>query len=186
MELPELLDRCRSGDRLAWETLVRQFQGRVYGLARQYASDPEEARDLAQEAFVRVWRSLNTFRGHETFVSWLLMLTRNLCVDQLRRKAARPPAQDVDSRTATGLADPADLPDEELVIARRRSLVQRAIARMTERNREVLILQEIHGLKVEEVASILKLPVGTVKSRASRARIELARTVLELDPSYQA
>ena len=114
------------------------------------------------------------------------MLTRNLCLDHVRRKGARPPFHDVDAEHAPDLADPSRAPDEEVALARRHSLVRRALARLTERSREVLILQEIHGLKVEEIASILGVPVGTVKSRASRARLELARTVVSIDPSYGA
>ncbi len=186
MEVAELLDRCRAGDRLAWEALIRLFQGRVFGLALQYAPDPEEARDLAQEAFVRVWRRLDTFRGHETFASWLLMLTRNLCLDHRRRAASRPPLHDVAVEEARELAGSGDAPDEQLALSRRRRLVRRAIARLTDLNREVLILQEIHGLDVGEIASVLRVPPGTVKSRAFRARLELARTVVALDPSYRA
>lgn len=183
-DLGELLDRCRAGDALAWETLVRRFQGRVFGVALHYMKDPEEARDVAQDAFVKVYRGLGSFEGHLTFPAWLLLVTRNLCIDQLRRRKARPPARDVAVDDGPEIASPAPGPDEEHDARDRRSLVYRALGRLTPINREIVLLKEIQGLSLDEVASILAVPVGTVKSRSSRARIELARHVLALDPDY--
>ena len=93
-ETAELVDRCRQGDDLAWERLVRTFQGRVYALAYHYVRDADAARDLAQEIFVRVYQKIDTFSG-QAFLPWLLRLARNLCIDRLRRIKARPPAHDV-------------------------------------------------------------------------------------------
>ena len=89
-----LVERCRRGDDLAWEQLVRGCQGRVYGLAWHYLPAVEDARDVTQEAFVRVYRQLYAFEGGR-FLAWLLRITRNLCIDQLRRRNARPPAEDL-------------------------------------------------------------------------------------------
>ena len=183
MELPELLDRCRQGDDLAWEALVRGYQGRVYGVAMHYVRNPEEARDLAQEVFVRVYRKLGTFRGHETFLAWLIRLTRNLCIDQLRRVKARPPAEDVVLDEGPEVADTRPTPEAATATESAKRLVHRALKRLSDPYREMILLKDIQGLRLDEIATMLDLPLGTVKSRSNRARIELARAVMEIDPS---
>ena len=183
-ETASLLERCRSGDDLAWEALIRQYQGRVYGLAFHYVRDREEARDLAQEAFVRVYRGLETFDGRHPFASWLLMITRNLCIDHLRRKKVRPPASDVQVDADVPIASPGTSPEDHVVRTGRHALLYRALARLTPINREIIVLKEIQGLSLDEIGSVLGVPLGTVKSRSSRARVELARHVLALDPGY--
>ncbi len=178
-----ILERCRQGDELAWEALVRQYQSRVYSVALQYVRDADEARDLAQDIFIRVYQRLNTFRGHETFLPWLLRVSRNAALDHLRRRKARPPRQDVQVEDGPPLPDQGPTPDVDWEVAGRRQLVHQALGRLNDTNREMILLKEIQGLKLEEIASILGIPVGTVKSRASRARTELAQAILALDPS---
>ena len=180
-----LVERCRQGDELAWEWLVRRSQGRVYGLAYHYLGSVEDARDVAQEAFVRAYRQLGTFEGNR-FMAWLLRITRNLCIDQLRRRRTRPPAEDLRADAAADAAprDAAPDPEQAWLTDARRRLVYRALQRLDGANREVILLKDIQGLKLGEIAGMLGLPIGTVKSRAHRARLELARQVLAIDPSY--
>ena len=185
-ETAELVDRCRQGDDLAWERLVRTFQGRVYALAYHYVRDADAARDLAQDIFVRVYQKIDTFSG-QAFLPWLLRLTRNLCIDRLRRIKARPPAQDVpveDDGQALAAAGPD--PEQAWLADTSKRLVHTALGRMTERNREIIMLKDIQGLTFDEIAELLSVPVGTLKSRSHRARVELARQVLAIDPSYGA
>ena len=179
-----LLDRCRRGDDLAWEALVRRFQSRVYGLAWQYVHDVDEARDMAQEAFIRIYRKLETFHGHETFVPWMLRLTRNLCVDRLRRRKARPPASDVALEDGPEIPDQAPGPARTAEATAEQNLVHRALASVTAANREMIVLKDIHGLNLQEIATLLGIPIGTVKSRSNRARLELARVIVNIEPSY--
>ncbi|HET6374004.1 MAG TPA: sigma-70 family RNA polymerase sigma factor [Candidatus Polarisedimenticolia bacterium] len=181
LDLGELLARCRRGDDLAWEALVRRFQARVYGLAFHYVRHAEEARDLAQEIFVRVYRKLDTFREEETFLPWMLRLGRNVCIDHLRRAKARPPATDLTIGEDMFLADTAPTPEAAWMADSRKRLVHRALQMLSEPYREMILLKEIQGLPLEEIASMLNLPLGTVKSRSSRARVELAHAVLALD-----
>ena len=180
-----LVERCRQGDDLAWEWLVRRCQGRVYGLAYHYLGSVEDARDVAQEAFVRVYRQLGSFDG-DRFTAWLLRITRNLCIDQLRRRRARPPAEDVPAGTDDGAAprDSAPDPEQAWLADVRRRLIHQALRRLDGASREVILLKDIQGLKLQEIAGMLGLPLGTVKSRAHRARLELARQVIAIDPSY--
>lgn len=183
-DLATLVERCRRGDDLAWEALVRRFQARIYGLAMHYLRDPEEARDMAQEIFVQVYRRLGSFREDENLVPWMLRVGRNLCIDRLRRIKARPPAADVVLDENTELAAEAPTPEDAAQAEGRRRLLERALGGMSDKHREVILLKDIQGLKIEEIADLLAEPVGTIKSRSNRARIELAARVRALDPSY--
>lgn len=182
IDLETLVARCRKGDDPAWEELVDRYQSRVFALAYRFFGDPEEARDVTQEAFLRIYRRLETFSGGD-FVPWMLRLTRNLCVDRLRRQKARPSA-DFPVEEAPEIPDPGPTPDASWVNNERKRLVYRAIKTMSGELREMIVLKEIRGLSLREIADHYGIPVGTVKSRSNRARIELARMVLELDPSY--
>ncbi|HJN43131.1 MAG: RNA polymerase subunit sigma-24 [Acidobacteria bacterium] len=185
-DIGALVERCRQGDGLAWERLVRRCQGRVYALAYHYMGGVEEARDLTQEVFVRVYQQLETYHG-EGFMAWLLRVTRNLCIDQIRRRKARPPAEDLraDDHEWT-MPDTAPDPEQSWLSDARKRLVYDALGKLNGQNREMILLKEIQGLQLKEIAEILGLPVDTVKSRSNRARIELARQVTALDPSYGA
>jgi RNA polymerase sigma-70 factor (ECF subfamily) len=183
MELSELLDRCRQGDELAWEALVRRYQARVYGLAYHYVHDAEEARDLAQEIFVRLYRKLESFKERETFLPWLLMIGRNACIDHLRRAKVRGAGSTGPLDEAQEITDTRPTPERIWIADSRKRLVHRALRSLSDQYREMILLKEIQGLKMEEIASLLSLPIGTVKSRSNRARIELARAVQQLSPS---
>jgi RNA polymerase sigma-70 factor (ECF subfamily) len=177
MDLETLLHRCRKGDELAWEALVRRYQAQVMGLTRHYLHNEEDARDAAQDVFIRVYRRLETAPDADRFWPWLCRVTRNLSLDRIRRRRARPPAEDllVDDAVALSSGDPT--PEEAFESEDRRQLVRRAMDTLGELSREVLLLREISGLRESEVAAMLEVPVGTVKSRANRARVELARAV---------
>jgi RNA polymerase sigma-70 factor (ECF subfamily) len=178
MELTSLLDRCRQGDNLAWEAFVRQFERRVYSIASGYAASPDEARDLTQDIFVRLFETRGRWAEGEVFVPWMVRVARNLCLDQLRRKKARPPAEDIQADEMWDLASADADPEAALEAAGRRGMVWRALRSLGHLSREVIQLKEIQGLSLEEVAAILRVPVGTVKSRSNRARLELAQQVL--------
>jgi RNA polymerase sigma-70 factor (ECF subfamily) len=186
LELETLLERCREGDELAWEALVRGFQGRVYGLAFHYLRDREEARDVAQEAFVRVYRNLDSFAEGGNFTAWLLRITRNCAIDRTRHLKARPPLEDTVVEETELPSDAHPTPDAGAILEERRRLLYRALDLMSAVNREMILLKDIQGLKQHEIAELLSLPLGTVKTRSFRARAELARRILELDPSYGA
>jgi RNA polymerase sigma-70 factor (ECF subfamily) len=175
MEIGDLLDRCRTGDELAWEALVRRFQARVHGLALLYLGNREEALDCSQDVFVRVYRHLDDCREADGFLPWLLRITRNAAIDRQRRHRARPSGRSVPLEEAESIAAPGPDPADELRATRRRDRVHSALDRLGSLNREIVILKEIQGLSFESVAGMLGIPVGTAKSRSNRARLELAR-----------
>jgi RNA polymerase sigma-70 factor (ECF subfamily) len=186
VEIAQLVDRCRRGDGLAWEMLVRRTHGRVFAVAYHYLRNADEARDMTQEVFVRIYERLGRFDADDRFLPWLVSIARNACIDRLRRIRARPPASDVRVEDGPPIESAGLGPEEAAAHEQRRRLLYRAMDQMSERSREILLLKEIQGLKVEEIAKLLTLPVGTIKSRASRARLELASRVRALDGSYGA
>ena len=180
MDLSLILNRCKSGDALAWEALVRRFQGRIYGVAVHYVGNPEDARDLAQEVFVRIYENLESCTDAGLFLPWLIRITRNACIDHLRRRKARAHGKDVALDQIAEPADSRDTPEQQWTDNSRKRLIHRALQELTELNREMILLKEIQGMQLDEIASLLKVPLGTVKSRSNRARIELAQKVMAL------
>ncbi len=161
---------------------MRRYQARIHALAISYVRNREEARDVAQEIFVRVYRKLSSFRDQENFLPWLLRLARNVCIDHLRRAKVRPAQAGVPLEDAPETTDPRRTPEAAAESEESRRLIYRALDQLSEANREIILLKEIQGLKLEEIASMLDIPLGTVKSRSNRARLELARAVLAIDP----
>jgi len=180
MEIAELIERCRQGDDLAWEAFVRQFQGRVYSITSAYASSRDEARELAQDVFIRLYETRGKWSQAEVFTPWLVRVARNLCLDHLRRKKARPPAEDVLADEMLDLSSTGGTPESELESAMERRLVWKALRALGGLSREVILLKEIQGLTFQEIAATLGIPIGTVKSRSNRARLELAEQVLAI------
>jgi RNA polymerase sigma-70 factor (ECF subfamily) len=180
MDLAMLLERCKAGDELAWEALVRQFQARVFGIAFHYVGNAEDARDLAQEIFIRIYKNLDLCGDEQMFVPWMIRISRNACIDHLRRKKARPAASDTAVEELIGLRAPGPNPEEHSLADSRKRLIHLAFRKLTALNREVILLREILELPLEDIAAMLKIPLGTVKSRINRARIELAERVRAL------
>jgi RNA polymerase sigma-70 factor (ECF subfamily) len=180
MELAQLIEGCRQGDDLAWEAFVRQFQGRIYSITSAYSTNRDEARELAQDVFIRLYDTRGRWAPAEAFTPWLVRVARNLCLDHLRRKKARPPAEDIIADEMLDLSSTGATPESELESSTERRLVWRALRALGGLSREVILLKEIQGLTFQEIAATLRIPVGTVKSRSNRARLELAEQVLAL------
>lgn len=180
MELAEQLDHVRQGDELAWEAFVRQFQSRVFGLAYHYVGNRADAGDLTQDVFIRVYEHLAKVPVADELLPWLLRITRNACIDHLRRRKARPPLWDIPVEELFGLSATGPNPEEQHLHALRRTVVHRALRELSDLNREIILLKEIQGLGLEEIAGMLEVPLGTVKSRSHRARLELAQHLTAL------
>lgn len=165
------MDRVRNGEPRAFEVLVRTYQHRVFGVAARMLGNTAEAEEVAQEVFLRVHRAIGEFRGEAKLSTWLYTITSRLCLGRLggrERRVARD-GEEVLTRLASGEADPAAaLERSELEVA-----LHRAIGELPEDRRVVVILRDLEGLAYEEIAAALELPVGTVRSRLHRARMDL-------------
>jgi RNA polymerase sigma-70 factor (ECF subfamily) len=172
----DLVRRYLSGDRGAFSTLVERHERRVYNLALRMTGREEDARDAAQDAFLTVLRKLSSFRGEAAFTTWLHRVTVNACYDLLRKRQRQPMLErgggpdDLPSPEPSPAPDHADAVDLSID-------VQRALREVPEDFRAVMILHDVQDLGQDEVATILGIPVGTVKSRLHRGRIALAKAL---------
>jgi RNA polymerase sigma-70 factor (ECF subfamily) len=165
----ELVRRHLAGDANAFNELARRHEKRVYNLAYRMLGRPDDARDAAQEAFLAAYRRLSAFRGDAAFSTWLYRITVNACYDVLRRRARDPEPAEIEDRD-TGSPDPADRTATAVD-------VQRALLRVPDEFRAALVLHDVQDLPYEDIAEILGVPVGTVKSRLHRGRVALARAL---------
>jgi RNA polymerase sigma-70 factor (ECF subfamily) len=173
-----LVERCLSGDDGAWDDLVRVHTRRVYALCYRFTGSDAEAQDLTQEVFLRVFRTLKTFRSTEgSFVTWLARLTRNLLIDHYRRtKQERVTDSIEDQLPVLEVSDAAAArPDRALAGREASEVLQAALQKLSPDLRETVILRDLQDMEYREIAMILKIPEGTVKSRLNRGRAELAR-----------
>jgi len=173
----ELVRRCRAGDSRAWEEIVHSFARRVYNLAYRFNGRHEQSEDLTQEVFVRVYRSLDQYDPEAGDLSnWLMRLARNLVIDDYRRRTRTPTDLGDDlNQYEFHLRSELDAPDRGVERAERARQVREAISRLPEDLRECVMLRDIEELTYQEIVETLGLPLGTVKSRINRGRIELAK-----------
>jgi RNA polymerase sigma-70 factor (ECF subfamily) len=180
----EIILRVRAGDTDAFEALVLEHQNKVYSLALRMVGNEEDARDMAQEAFIRAFNFLSGFRGDSKFSVWLYRLTSNICIDFLRSRSKKQTVSmtwtDEDGEEAGELEIPDDTwsPEQQLERSLTRESVRRGLDSLSPQYREILLLREISGLSYEEIAKALNLEEGTVKSRIFRARKKLCDFLL--------
>jgi RNA polymerase sigma-70 factor (ECF subfamily) len=186
-DLDVLLSRCRQGDPTAWEALVSRFQARIYGFSLHYLRDPEEARDAAQEIFLKMYRHLGGVRDGQSFLPWMLRLARNCCIDRIRsRKVLSLDLAATGSEATAERTACTPSPEDSMLETARRALLYRALARLTATSRQIVLLKDIEQLQLSDISSRLGLPLGTVKSRSNRARVELAKAVRSLEAAAEA
>jgi RNA polymerase sigma-70 factor (ECF subfamily) len=179
----QLVQQCLRGEGPAWEELVRRHTRRVFNLCYRFTGNATEAEDLSQEVFLRLYRTLASYKpAFGAFPTWLTSVTRNLLVDNYRRTRHDRQTDSIDdSMTQVEQKhSTARAPDKLAQAAELSVQLQRALARLSPELRESVILRDLQGLEYNEIQEVLQVPEGTVKSRINRGRIELARILVEM------
>ncbi|MBV9302258.1 MAG: sigma-70 family RNA polymerase sigma factor [Acidobacteriaceae bacterium] len=175
-----LVERCLRGEQAAWDELVRTHTRRVYAIAYRFTNKESEAQDLTQEVFLRIFKSLSSFRaGEGNFTVWLTRLTRNLLVDHYRRTKQDRVTDPLEDKLSNVESRTGQYSRTEGLLAGREAgeLLQAALQKLSPELRETVILRDLEELEYREIAKVLDVPEGTVKSRLNRGRAELARVL---------
>lgn len=180
MTVEELVRSAAKGNEESFAELVRLHEKKVYNLTLRMCSSPEDAADAAQEAFLSAWKGLPSFREEAGFSTWLYRLACNASIDLLRRRRRQRGGLSLDGgETVADPADPAPTPHEQAERMELRRAVEAGLAQLGDSHRQALILREMQELSYEEIAAVLEVDLGTVKSRISRARSALRKILLQ-------
>ena len=180
-----LVRRCLAGDAVAWEEIVQRYHRRIYNICYRFAGSPDDAQDLTQEVFIKMYRTLNSYDlGRGAFMTWVTTVTRNLLVDHFRKSKQDRKTDSLDTVTSEHedamplseqIPDKAAPPDSGVQSRETREAVHRALQKLSPELREAVILRDLQDMDYREIAGVLRVPEGTVKSRINRGRAELAR-----------
>ena len=180
-----LVRRCIAGDAAAWEEIVQKYHRRIYNICYRFTGSGTDADDLAQEVFIKMYRTLNTYdveRG--AFMTWVTTVTRNLLVDHFRKTRQDRVTDSLDATPSEHedalpigerIPDKGPGPDTNVQSREAKEAVQEALQRLSPELREAVILRDLQDMDYKEIATVLRVPEGTVKSRINRGRAELAR-----------
>ncbi len=177
-EIEALIQRCLQGDQFAWDAIVQQYRRKVFNVAYKFVGRHEEAEDLTQDIFLKIFKSLGTFDRRANFQTWLISVSRNLCIDHYRsvRQERLTIDRQVDPNELSPVShDPG--PIAAIEQQDRVALLREALAALPDSLRTAILMRDIQELSYQEIADRLHLPEGTVKSRINRGRTELARQI---------
>ncbi|QGU00183.1 RNA polymerase sigma factor RpoE [Candidatus Syntrophocurvum alkaliphilum] len=179
----QLVKKARDGDSEAFEELVSRYKNKVYSLSFRYMSNEEDAYDMAQEAFLKAFRSLRTFKGDASFSTWIYRITTNVCLDELRRRKRRIAPLSLNEPLATHEGDevekeiPDTSPTADILYEQKEfaGYIQHILDQIKPEHKTAIILRDMMDLTYEEISEVLNCSVGTVKSRLNRARTALRK-----------
>ena len=177
--------KAARGDASAFESLVMHYQGQIYRLCFRMTGNSEDAQDMTQEAFLKAWKNLSTFQFDSAFSTWLYRLASNCCLDLLRSMKRKPTVSltaetEDEEGEIIDVADDAPSPEEEAIVSQERDDLRKALALLDDEQRQILILRVVNDLSYTEIAEVLNIKEGTVKSRLSRARDNLRKKLDEI------
>ena len=180
-----LVRRCVAGDAAAWQEIVQNYNRRIFNICYRFSGSADDAADLTQEVFIKIYRTLGTFDGSKAaFMTWVTTVTRNLLVDHFRKGKydrvtdsldATPGNQEDGLSIAEQLEDRRSSPEQRVQSQETQEMVQAALQKLSPELREAVILRDLQDMDYKDIAIVLKVPEGTVKSRINRGRTELAR-----------
>lgn len=192
LQMAALVRRCVQGDAAAWEELVRLHSKRIYNLCYRFTGSATDSEDLTQEVFIKLYRTMGSYEPEKgAFTTWITTMTRNLLVDHYRRTREErltdsidaAPAADEDAPTlAEKLEDTKPSPQAAVATKETQTMVQKALEKISPDLRQAVILRDLQDMDYKEIAKVLNVPEGTVKSRINRGRAELARLISRMTP----
>ena len=180
----ELIQLCKNGDREAFNQLIAQYQKQVFNIAYGMLSDYEDALDASQEVFVKVYRSIASFKGQSSFSTWIYRICANVCNDSLRKRQRRGVTVSIENdddgdNNISEIPSDTPTPEENVMMNERQRAVREAINNLSDEYREIIVYSDINQLSYDEISKVLKCPVGTIKSRLNRARNALRKILSE-------
>ena len=182
----ELIRKAKQGDMFAFEELILKHEKIVYNVAFRMMNHSEDAKDLSQEVFIKAYKNLEKFDERSSFSTWLYRITTNTCIDEMRKRKGKQSysleeeLENEEGSMQRQIADEGDTPEESLLRNEQKSEILQALDTLSEEHKAAIILRDVKGLSYEEIAEILELSLGTVKSRISRARNQLKNEILKL------
>jgi RNA polymerase sigma-70 factor (ECF subfamily) len=180
----ELLDRCLAGEDSAWEALLKSYSRKIYNLCYRFTGRAEEAEDVTQEVFIKVFQTLKSYHAAQgSFTTWLNRVARNHLVDHYRRARKDRVTSSLEDELpeAEQQSSPHMEPTGQVESRERREVLQTALDKLSPDLREAVILRDLHDLDYDEIAQVLSVPQGTVKSRINRGRLELGRVLKRME-----
>ena len=185
-EVKVLIALAKNGDMLAFEELIRQHEKIVYNVAFRTLNHSEDAKDISQEVFIKAFKNLSQFDGRSSFSTWLYRITMNTCIDEVRkRKGKFTVSLEEEFEAEKGnwkqqYADEGDTPEENILRQEGTSEILQALEKLSEEHKMMVVFRDIQGLSYDEIVEITDLTLGTVKSRISRARLQLKQEILKI------
>jgi RNA polymerase sigma-70 factor (ECF subfamily) len=182
----DLIKKASSGDMVAYQEFIRLCSPRVHAIAYQMVGNSIDAQDIAQEVFIRLYRSLRTYKSRFPFATWLYRLTVNLSIDYLRKRGRHQNISLDNIRDESRLEDSAPPPDTSLELNELKGAIQKISEGLTQNQRTVFVLRELQDFSTDEIAQILKCRVSTVRVHLSKARKHIKNTLLKHDLAKQS
>jgi len=181
MDEKALINKIHSGDRDAFNELVTGYQQRVFNISYSMLSDYEDAVDASQEVFIRVYRSIDKFRGESSLSTWIFRITKNICMDFLRKR--KEASISIDKEDEEGqkmeIEDSSKSPEHIAEQNETAKIVRNAINELDDNSRLIITMFDLEGMSYDEISAVLKIPIGTVKSRLNRAREKIKKNLWE-------
>lgn len=182
----DLIRKAKQGDMHAFEELILKHEKIVYNLALRMMNHSEDAKDISQEVFLKAYRSLPNFDERSAFSTWIYRITHNTCIDEMRKRKGKQnysleeELENEEGSMQRQIADEGDTPEESLLREEQKSEILQALDSLSEEHKAAIVLRDVKGFSYEEIAEILEVSLGTVKSRISRARNQLKNEILKM------
>ena len=178
MDINNLVRQLKAGDQEAWNMIVNRYSKTVYNMALNFAGNSDDAADITQDIFLKVYNNIGKFDGEKTFTAWLLRLSKNYCIDFWRKNKQNRKNIELDDNIRSEHSDEADTPEDSVIRKSDIHFLRKKLLLLPPDLRSLIIMRDIQDFSYQEIAENLEMPLGTIKSRINRARTKLAKIVL--------